>query len=320
MKKLKVIVSFLVMLLIFTTLINPINAEDVYPDDTIRIILPWAAGGGTDLTTRQIAQIMEEKLGVPVIVENKVGGGGLVGFQETANAKPDGYTLGTISLSLILQKAAGLGYQDFRGLTPICMYNEDPASLTVNADAPWDTLEEFVQYCKENPGTVRFSNSGTGAIWHVSALRMADFFDIDIVHVPYEGGNPAATAVAGGHVEATTTSVAEVASLVNAGKLKILAVPAVERHNFFPDVPTFIEEGFDFTAGTWRAIAGPAGLPQEIVDILEEVIIEATKDQRFIDFMNNGGFGIRVMESEEFYKNLEREEAEFIEIFKNIDL
>jgi tripartite-type tricarboxylate transporter receptor subunit TctC len=212
---------------------------------------------------------MEEKLGVPVIVVNKTGGGGLVGFKAIADAKPDGYTIGSISISLLLQKAVGLAYQDFRELTPIGIYNEDPASLTVNADAPWSNLDEFVEYCKDNPETVRVSNSGTGAIWHVSALRMEKFLGIKVVHIPYKGGNPAAVAVAGGHVEVTTTSPAEVASLVNAGKLKILAIPSEKRVHIFPDVPTFKEEGYDFTAGTWRGLAGPAGLPEEVTKKLK---------------------------------------------------
>ena len=325
-KKQSFFLASLIMLLVITIFIftgigcAQTKESGVYPEHTIKIIVPWSAGGGTDLISRQIGRIMEEKLGVPVIIENKTGGGGLVGFQAIANAKPDGYTIGSISISMILQKAAGLGYQDFRGLTPIGIYNEDAASLTVNADAPWNSIGEFVEYCKDNPGTVRVSNSGTGAIWHVSALRMEKFFGIDLVHIPYEGGNPAAIAVAGGHVEVTTTSPPEVASLVNAGKLKILAIPAEERINLFPDIPTFKEEGYDFTAGTWRALAGPAGLPEEVTKKLEETLMEVVKDQRYIDFMSKGGFGIRVMGSDAFYKTLEKLESEFIELFKDINL
>jgi len=309
-----------ILILLALCCVNYVFAEDTYPDDTIRIIVPWSAGGGTDLISRQIAQIMAEKLGVPVIVVNKTGGGGLVGFKAIADAKPDGYTIGSISISLLLQKAVGLAYQDFRELTPIGIYNEDPASLTVNANAPWSNLDEFVEYCKDNPETVRVSNSGTGAIWHVSALRMEKFLGIKVVHIPYKGGNPAAVAVAGGHVEATTTSPAEVASLVNAGKLKILAIPSEERVHIFPDVPTFKEEGYDFTAGTWRGLAGPAGLPEEVTKKLEETLMEVVKDPRYIDFMKNNGYGIRVIGSDKFLKLLKEQESDFIEALKDVEL
>lgn len=314
---------FLISLLVFGlglsfSFNSAVFASENYPEKEIRLIVPWAAGGGTDLIGRQIAYVIERELGRPVVVENRTGGGGLVGFRTIAHAAADGYTVGANSISQLLQKAAGIDHQDWTEMTPIAIYNEDPASLTVKADAPWDTLEEFVEYARENPGAIRVSNSGPGAIWHISALRMEREFGVEFIHVPYEGGSPAAIAVAGGHVEATTTSPAEVAALVKAGELKILAIPAENRSNLFPDVPTFIEEGYDFTAGTWRGLVGPAGMPDYAVKALEEAVAIAVEDEGFINFMNNGGFGIRYMGAEAFGNLLAIQDQELKELFEEI--
>jgi tripartite-type tricarboxylate transporter receptor subunit TctC len=263
---------------------------------------------------------MERDLGKPIVVVNKVGGGGAVGFKAIAAAKPDGYTIGLISTSMLLQKYSSITYVDYHTIKPIALINEDPASLTVKRDAPWSSLLELLEYARKNPGKIRVSNSGPGAIWHVAALALEKEADVRFTHIPYEGGNPAAVAVAGGHVEVTTVSPAECGPLVDAGELRILAIPAVERQARFPNVPTFKEAGMDFTFGTWRAFAVPKNTPDEIINVLGGALERAVNTQQYKEFMTKGGFGMRFMNADELQAYMDEQDAQFAELFKTLDI
>jgi len=290
-----------------------------YPEKEVTVIVPWSAGGGTDLIGRQLAAQLGKDLGKPFVVVNKTGGGGVVGFQEIASAKPDGYTIGLISVSMIIHKYSASSYVDYKTIRPVALINMDPASLTVNSEAPWNTLSEFLEDAKKEPGKIRMSNSGPGSIWNVAALALEKETGVKFTHVPYKGGNPAAVALAGGHVEATTVSPAEVASLVEAGKLKILAMPTTERIASFPDVPTFKESGIDFTFGTWRAVAVPKDTPDEIVEMLAKSIEKALNVQQFKVFMKNGGYGEAYMDAEELAAYMDKLDTQFAELFKDLN-
>ena len=291
----------------------------VYPEKEITVIVPWAAGGGTDAIGRQIASFMEQELGKPVVIVNREGGGGVVGFKEVAAAEPDGYTIGFISNSLVLQKHSSQTYQDWEAFEPITLVNQDPASLAVKADAPWETASDFIEEAKKNPGKFRISNSGPGGIWHVSALKLANDNGVEFSHVPYDGGNPAAVAAAGGFVEATMVSAAEVSSLVDAGELKILGVAAEERLPQFPDVPTLKEQGVDTSVGVWRGFVAPKGTPQEIVDALDAAVSNAVETQEYKTFMSNGGYGIRHASSSDFASFMAEEDANYKQLFESIE-
>jgi tripartite-type tricarboxylate transporter receptor subunit TctC len=272
-------------------------AVAAYPEKEITLIVPWAAGGGTDLVARVLANLMEKDLGKPVVVVNKPGGGGLVGFNQIAAAKPDGYTIGINSTSQILQKYSASSYVDWRNLSPIALVNLDPAAFTVKSDSPWKTIEEALAYAKANPMKVRISNSGPGAIWHVSAALLGSKTGVQFTHVPYGGGNPAAVAAAGGHVEATMVSPAEVGPLVKGGKLRILAIASAKRDPLYPDVPTFKERGIDFAMGVWRSMVAPKDTPKAIIDRLEKSVEKAVQDPTFKEFMEKNGLGEAFMNS-----------------------
>jgi tripartite-type tricarboxylate transporter receptor subunit TctC len=266
-------------------------AHAEYPEREITVIVPWAAGGGTDLITRILVDVMAKDLGKPMVVVNKPGGGGLIGFNTIKAAKPDGYTLGITTNSQILQKYSASSYLDWRVFTPIALHNYDPAGFTVKTDAPWKTVKEALAYAKANPMKMRVSNSGPGAIWHVAAAILGSKAGVQFTHVPYGGANPAAVAVAGGHVEATTASPGEVATLVKGGKLRILAVASEKRDPLFPNVPTFKEVGIDFVFGVWRCLVAPKDTPKEIIAKLEKSAEKAVRDPKFVDFMTKNGFG-----------------------------
>ena len=291
-----------------------------YPEKDITIIVPWSPGGGTDVITRYIADMVEKDLGKPVVVVNKTGGGGLVGFQTVANAKPDGYTIATVSTSMILQKYAALTYVDRTRVEPIAMINVDPSAFTVKGDAPWKTLNEALDWAKKNPGKLRVSNSGPGAIWHICAATLEKKAGVKFTHVPYKGGNPAAVAVAGGHVEATTASPAEVSSFAQAGKLRILAISSEERDARFPDVPTYKESGVDLVIGTWRAIVAPKGTPEEVITKLSASIKKAVHSPKYKAFLEKGGFGWAYQGPEELGATMKRNDEDFSKVIPGLGL
>ena len=312
------LVFFLIAGFFLTLSVPSVQAE--FPVREITIIVGWAAGGGTDLISRFLADLMEKDLGKPVVVVNKPGGGGLVSFNQLASAKPDGYTLGNLTTSLILQKYSASSYVNWREFAPIAIYNNDPSSFTVKIDAPWKTLKEALDYAKANPGKMRISNSGPGAIWHVAAALLANMVGAKFTHVPYGGGNPAAVAAAGGHVEATSVSPAEVGTLVRGGKLRILAIASEKRDPLFPDVPTFKEAGVDFVFGTWRCLAAPKNTPQEIISKLENSLKKAVQDPKFKDFMTKNGFGQAYLGPAESIATMAQNEKDFEKIVPGLGL
>lgn len=289
-------------------------AESKYPEKSINIIVPWAAGGGTDLIFRKLADIMSNDLGKPIVIMNVEGGGGQVGFQQIAAAEADGYTLGAVTNSMLIQKisqGAKLGAQDF---SVVSMINYDPAAITVNADSPYSTIKEFIDAAKADAGKLRIGNSGAKGVWHIAAMLMEKESGVQLTHVPYEGANPAAVAVAGGHIEGVTVSPGEVKGLVEGGKLKMLAVMSAERVASFPEVPTLKESGYDLQFGVWRALVAPKGVPADLVKKLEESVNKAVESEDFQKFMNDNQFGIYYMNSAEAQEYMIDEETVLAEV------
>jgi tripartite-type tricarboxylate transporter receptor subunit TctC len=311
----------MIVLLAAGILLSPVvPAAAEYPEKEITVIVPWAAGGGTDLITRFLADLMDKNLGKPVVVVNKPGGGGLVGFKQLAAAKPDGYTLGITTNSMILHKYAASSYLDWRELAPIALHNNDPAGFTVNNDAPWKTIKEALDFARANPMKMRVANSGPGAIWHVAAALLGSKTGVQFTHVPYGGANPAAVALAGGHVEATSVSPAEVGTLIKGGKLRLLAIASEKRAPLFTDVPTFKESGIDFVFGVWRCLEAPKGTPKEIISKLENSVKTAVNDPKFKDFMTKNGFGQAFMGPAESAALMAQEEKELEKIVPSLGL
>jgi tripartite-type tricarboxylate transporter receptor subunit TctC len=311
------LLSFAIVL--FLTAGVPIASAE-YPEREITIIVPWAAGGGTDLIARILGDLMVKDLGKPLVVVNKPGGGGLVGFNAIAAAKPDGYTLGVNTNSQILQKYSASSYLDWRAFAPIALHNYDPASFTVKNDAPWKTIKEALDYAKANPMKVRVANSGPGAMMHVAAALLGNKAGVQFTHVPYAGGNPAAVAVAGGHVEATTVTPAEGGTLVKGGQLRILAIASQKRDQLFPNVPTFQETGIDFTFGVWRCLVAPKDAPKEVIAKLGKSAEKAVHDPKFIDFMTKNGFGQAYMGPAESAALMAQDEKDMEKIVPSLGL
>lgn len=292
-----------------------------YPKKSITLISPTSAGGGTDAAARALAADAEKHLGQSIGVVNKPGGSGSIGMTEGANAKPDGYTVTMVIAELTMLNHLGISPLSHEQVKPVALINLDPAALTVPADAPYDTLEEFIAYAKENPGKLQVGNAGAGSIWHIAAESLAKNAQIELNHVPFEGASPAVTALVGGHIDAVTVSPAEVKTHLDAGNLKTLAVMSDVRSDIIPDVPTFTEAGLESeTIATWRGLTVPKDTPDEIVAILEEAFMKAAEEEDFKKFMENNGLGVQLKGSKEFQQHLDENYEYFGKMISELGL
>ena len=246
-----------------------------YPNRTIKIIAPVQPGGGVDLVARTVADRLGQVLGVPIVVDNQSGGGGVVGSLATARAAPDGYTLmigyvGTHGTNPAVRKLPYDAIQDF---TPIAMIAGTPNVLIVPPSVPVSTVSEFVAYVKANPGKLSYGSAGPGTLTHLAMEQLKVAANLDIVHVPYRGIGPAITDILGGQTQALFPGLAAALPHIKAGKMKPLAVTGTRRHPLLPDVPTFDESGYKgFDGVQWYGVVGPANLPAPIVKRLNEEI------------------------------------------------
>jgi tripartite-type tricarboxylate transporter receptor subunit TctC len=291
-----------------------------YPTKQIELIVPYAAGGGTDLVARAFADAANRHLPKAIGVVNKTGGGGAVGLSEIMAARPDGYKIGMGTVEITMLPHLGVARFSVGDFTPIARLNAEPAAITVNADSPIKTIDEFLANAKANPGTVRVGNSGTGAIWHLAAEALGEQTGIKFNHIPYDGANPAVTALLGGHIEAVGVSPAEVFSQVAAGKLRILAVMADERSKTFPDVPTLKEKGIDVSIATWRGIVVPKRTPEPIVTALREASRDAANEQSFKDQLAKMNLTHAYADGPEFKAVMEKDDAFFKTLMTEVGL
>lgn len=296
------------------------GSEGEFPSQDIQMICPWAEGGGTDQTARQLASGAEEYLDTSFYVTNETGGTGSVGFNAIANATPDGHTVGVLTVEITTISHLGVAEVSHEDVKPIMQYNFDPAALTVHEDAPYGTLEEFIDYAEDNPGEISVSNSGPGGIWHLSAAGFAQEAGIELEHVGYDGGAPATEAVVNGEVEATTSSAPEVVGQVQDGPLTTLAVFGDERVDLMPDVPTLKEQGVDFSMGAWRGLGVPNGTPDDIVSTLYDTYNSVYESDDFQQFMNESGFGLRKRNTQEFGEFMQQSYEKFGELISNLDM
>jgi tripartite-type tricarboxylate transporter receptor subunit TctC len=257
-----------------TTALGQTSATD-YPSRTIKIIAPVQPGGGVDLVARTVADRLGQALGVPIVVDNQSGGGGVVGSLAAARAAPDGYTLmigyvGTHGTNPAVRK---LPYDAIRDFTPIAMIAGTPNVLIVPPSVPVSTLQEFVAYVKANPGKLSYGSAGPGTLTHLAMEQLKVAANLDIVHVPYRGIGPAITDILGGQTQALFPGLAAALPHIKAGKMKPLAVTGTRRHPLLPDVPTLDESGYKgFDGVQWYGVVGPANLPAPIVKRLNEEI------------------------------------------------
>ena len=244
------------------------QATNSYPDRPIKLIVPFAAGGPTDLVARIMANAMEKDLKQVIIVENKPGGGSNIGTEIVARAKPDGYTLllGTIANTTNMSIYNNLNYDTERDFVHITQFMSSPSVLVVNPSLPIKNLKELIAYAKANPGKLSYATSGAGGSTHFAAEMLRLRTGIDILHVPYKGAAPALNDVLGGNVSMGFMTTAGALPSIAAGRLRPIAVAGLTRLPQLPDVPTMAEAGIpDFEVSSWNGLFAPAGTPPAII-------------------------------------------------------
>jgi len=262
------------------------TAAQEFPDQPVRLIVPFAAGGTTDLTGRIMAEYLGQKLGQQVVVENIDGAGGTVGAETAARARPDGYTLvlhvaSTSAINPFLYPNQTIDMrEDFE---PISLMTRAPLILLARKDFPADSIEEFIALAKENPGRYNYGSSGNGTIAHLSGALLERETGIDIVHIPYRGGGPAMNDLIAGVIDILIDNLPTGLVQVNAGNVKALAITTAMRSRAIPDLPTLAESGYpNYNTYSWGALYAPAGTPSMPIAILAEAAIEAANDPEMV--------------------------------------
>jgi tripartite-type tricarboxylate transporter receptor subunit TctC len=259
-----------------------------YPDKDLTLVVHAGAGGGSDLTARTLAKEMEADLGKSIVVENRTGGGGRVGLTYLKDRPADGYSIGFIPVEVAMLGHQGADIKPDQ-YTILGQVMNAPATLSVPADSPYKTFDEFVAAAKAAPGTLTVSNSGAGAIWEAATLALGEAAGVTFKPVPYDGGAPAVAAGVSGEVNAVMAGVSESGAAAKDGRLRILAVMAPERVSALPEVPTAKELGVDIVVGGWGLVGAPAGLPAEVKQRLADAVRKAASSQTFKDVMTKAG-------------------------------
>ncbi|MGB4406876.1 MAG: tripartite tricarboxylate transporter substrate binding protein [Sphaerochaeta sp.] len=295
-----------VLLLLVLSLVLPMFAAGTseeakaYPSRNVRVIIPWSVGGMTDVLTRPIASALEKEFGVPFVVENKPGGGGVVGSLEIENAKADGYVIGTTSMSTVSAKYVSPMYPDIHNVKLISQVITIPATVTVSANSPFKTVQELIEYAKANPGKLKNSNSGTGASAHIYASYFEALAGIKMNHIPYPAYAEAITALLGDHVDLTNIPLPDVAPHVDAGKLRLLAIASAERHPSYPDVPTLKELGIDAVMGNYSGFVAPKGMDPAQVETIDKAIGKVMQDPKIRKFLIDAGYQPVYLNAQDF--------------------
>lgn len=294
-------------------LARPARAQS-WPTRPISMIVPWAAGGGTDATGRIVATLLERELGRPVSVVNRTGGGGLVGHTEIANARADGYTIGVITTELSLYRTTGAGPIDWKNFTPIALYNTDPQGVHVRTDGPRD-LAQLMAQIRERPGAVKASGANLGGAAHLGLVGLLNAVGLPATAVPWvptDGAAPSLQQLTAGAIQLVTTTMPEARTMVDAGQVRTIAIMAEQRDPAYPNVPTVREAiKVDWSLGAWRGIAGPRGLPDAIVQRLREAMGKVVADPEFTRLMGARFFGIEYVDGPAFGTWLEATDKRF---------
>ncbi len=275
-----------------------------YPAKTIEIIVPYAAGGGQDVLTRAIEKYWA--LEKPIAVINKPGSGAKMGTTEVMRSNPDGYTLLSHTMALVIGYYADV-YDTpvWREVEPVACITTEDSSISVNVDSKWNTIEELIDYAKKNPGKLNVGFAGIGGTTHTLAAGFANKAGIEVTYVPFAGGADTKTALAGGHIDVMCSQISEAIDMVRAGKFRMLAISGEQRNKGVPDVPTLKEKGIDFVYEMWRGIFAPKGTPKEVISIVEAELKKITENPEFVSLMSNLTYKVNFVPAEEFTEVME---------------
>lgn len=262
------------------TLTAPAVRAQAWPNKPIRIVVPYAPGGFTDVTARLIAQKLGERLGQTVLIDNKPGANSIIGVDAVAKAAPDGSTFGVVIAAYAANTSLypKLPYDPRKDLAAVSLIGVSPLVAAVNNDAPFKTVRELIDYARSNPGKVSFGSSGNGSAAHLTSEYLKAVTKTFMVHIPYKGASPALTDLMGGQIQLFFDAASGLIQPGKGGKVRLIGVASTKRLPALPEVPTFIEQGLaGFTGSTWAGMLAPSGTPREIVKRVSDEIAQIVR-------------------------------------------
>ncbi|MEN0073751.1 MAG: tripartite tricarboxylate transporter substrate binding protein [Paracraurococcus sp.] len=281
------------------------QAQPAFPDHPITMIVAYAAGGGTDTAARTLARSMEKGLGQTVVVVNRPGAAGEIGWAELARSKPDGYTIGFINTPTIvtvpIERQARFQLEDF---VPIANIVDDPGGIWVLPDSPWRSLKELVEAAKKEPGTIGYGTTGIGSDDHLAMLALERQTGAQFLHIPFAGSSQVRTALFSKNLPVAVVNMGEGIADARQGLVRPLAQLGTRRWEAMPDVPTAREQGFDVVEGSMRGVAAPAGVPQPVLERLAKAVHSAVDDPDFRQMATQQSLPLRFLGPDAFKTEL----------------
>ena len=305
------------LLALALVLASPAARAQTYPSRQITLIIPFTPGGSNDLVGRAIGKKLSEAWGQPVVVENRGGGGTLIGSTAVAKAPPDGYTLLLVSPTFTINPAIRktMPFDTAKDFTPIAFLGRASLLVTTSNRLPVQSAGELFALAKSKPGQITYASAGLGSINQISTELIALAAGVKLAHVPYKGGAPALNDLAGGHVDIYVSSIPQALQLIRGGQIKPLAVTSSRRTALLPDVPTLAECGTPGAdAETWWGIAGPAGMPADVVEALNAEINKILVSPELVTFLTNEGAEAEPMAPQQFGEMIRREIARWTKV------
>ncbi len=279
-------------------------AQADFPERPVEMIVPWSPGGGSDTLMRIVSNHVEPHLGQPMPVINMPGVSGTRGLDEARERPADGYTVAQVHEGLLTSYHTGLTTVQLEDFEPIAALTQSPQFFVANADMPYETMEEFVEFARENPGEVNVGVTLAG-VPHLHSAMLEDAADLEFSYVGYEGTGERIRALVGGHIDVAIGDIASAKQFVDNNDLRFLAVGTTERLDQTPDVPTLQELGYDFEMTINRGLFAPAGTPEDRLEVLENALSELQHDESFVESINNAGSEVVYRGREEYAEYLE---------------